>query len=62
MDVRALAASSARCGEEVRAGLSRVGEREAAPDEPHRLPAVGRGAIGCEPMGCPLASRHCAWW
>ena len=21
-----------------------------------------RGAIGCEPMGCPLASRHCAWW
>jgi hypothetical protein len=49
------------CGEEVRAGLSGVGELQPAPDESRR-PTVGRGAIGCEPMGCPLASRHCAWW
>ena len=23
---------------------------------------IGFGAIGCEPIGCPSASRHCDWW
>ena len=48
-------------GDEVRAGLSGEGERKAAPDESRR-PLSGRGAIGCEPIGYPVASRHCAWW
>ena len=60
-DVRARAASSAP---EVRkfAPVSR------AYSSGSRLP-TGRaalplrfGTIGCEPIGCPRASRHCAWW
>ena len=47
-------------GDEVRARLARVLERQAAPDRPHRLPRA-RGLIGCDPIGWPCASRHCAW-
>jgi len=42
-------------GDEVRAGLARVGERQPAPDG--RTVPPGRGAIGCDPIGCPFFSR-----
>ena len=27
-----------------------------------RTASRGLGTNGCDPIGCPLASRHCAWW
>ena len=48
-------------GEEGRAGVAGVLEREATPGRTGRL-RLSRGTIGCEPIGCPFASRHCAWW
>src|ERR687892_2446175 len=59
-DVRALAASRA-------AAVRKVAPVSRAYPSGRRLPAgrdgaPSRGTIGCEPIGCPFASRHRAWW